>query len=53
MYLYKQKRKDGDTYLAIKEKYYVAGKGTRERTVSTTSSGPTSLTSCRAEPGDS
>ncbi|MBO6108534.1 MAG: IS1634 family transposase [Eubacterium sp.] len=33
MYLYKQKRKDGDTYLAIKEKYYVAGKGTRERTI--------------------
>ena len=33
MYLYKQKRQDGDTYLAIKEKYYVPGKGTREKTV--------------------
>ena len=33
MYLYKQKRKDGDTYLSIKEKYYVPKKGTRERTV--------------------
>ena len=33
MYLYKQKLKDGDTYLAIKEKYYVPGKGTRERTI--------------------
>ena len=33
MYLYKQKRKDGDTYLAIKEKYYIPKKGTRERTI--------------------
>ncbi len=33
MYLYKQKLKDGDTYLAIKEKYYVPNKGTRERTI--------------------
>lgn len=33
MYLYKQKLKDGDTYLAIKEKYYVPTKGTRERTI--------------------
>ena len=33
MYLYKQNRKDGDTYLAIKEKYYIPKKGTRERTV--------------------
>lgn len=33
MYLYKQKLKDGDTYLAIKEKYYIPKKGTRERTI--------------------
>ncbi len=33
MYLYKQKRKNGDLYLAIKEKYYVPGTGTREYTV--------------------
>jgi len=33
MYLYKQKTKKGDTYLAIKEKYYVAGSGAKERTV--------------------
>lgn len=33
MYLYKQKLKDGDMYLAVKEKYYVRGKGTRERTI--------------------
>lgn len=33
MYLYKQKLKDGDIYLAIKEKYYIPGKGTRERTI--------------------
>ncbi len=32
MYLYKQKLKNGDVYLAIREKYYVPGKGTRERT---------------------
>lgn len=33
MYLYKQKTKDGDLYLAIKEKYYIPQKGTRERTI--------------------
>lgn len=33
MYLYKQKRKGGDLYLAIKEKYYIPKVGTRERTV--------------------
>ena len=33
MYLYKQKRANGETYLAIKEKYYVSGKGSRERTI--------------------
>ena len=33
MYLYKQKTKDGDVYLAIKEKYYIPQKGTREKTV--------------------
>ena len=33
MYLYKQKLKDGDIYLAIKEKYYIPKKGTRERTI--------------------
>ena len=31
MYLYKQKKKDGDVYLAIKEKYHVQGVGSRER----------------------
>lgn len=33
MYLYKQKKKTGDVYLAIKEKYHVPGKGSREKTV--------------------
>ena len=33
MYLYKQKQKNGDLYLAIKEKYHVPGAGSRERTV--------------------
>lgn len=33
MYLYKQKTKNGDMYLAIKEKYYIPKKGTRERTI--------------------
>lgn len=33
MYLYKQKQKNGDLYLAIKEKYHVPGVGSRERTV--------------------
>ena len=33
MYLYKQKLKDGDVYLAIREKYYIPKKGTREKTV--------------------
>ena len=33
MYLYKQPRKNDDLYLAIREKYYVPGLGTRERTV--------------------
>lgn len=33
MYLYKQKLKDGDVYLAIREKYYIPQKGTREKTV--------------------
>ena len=33
MYLHKQKKPNGDMYLAIKEKYYVPKKGTRERTV--------------------
>lgn len=33
MYLYKQKKPNGDMYMAIKEKYYVPGMGTRERTV--------------------
>ena len=33
MYLYKQKLKDGDMYLAIKEKYYIPKKGTREKTI--------------------
>ena len=33
MYLYKQKKPNGDTYLAIKEKYYIPKVGTRERTI--------------------
>ena len=33
MYLYKQKRPNGDLYLSIKEKYYIPKVGTRERTV--------------------
>ena len=33
MYLYKQKTKKGDVYLAIKEKYYVPGTGSREKTI--------------------
>lgn len=33
MYLYKQKTKKDDLYLAIKEKYYIPGIGTREKTV--------------------
>ena len=33
MYLYKQKRSNGDIYLSIKEKYYIPKVGTRERTV--------------------
>ena len=33
MYLYKQPRKNDDLYLAIREKYYVPGLGTRERTL--------------------
>ena len=33
MYLYKQKQKNGDLYLAIKEKYHVPGVGSREKTV--------------------
>ena len=33
MYLHKQKRKDGDIYLSIKEKYHVPKVGSRERTV--------------------
>ena len=33
MYLYKQKKKNGDYYLAIKEKYYIPGVGTRDRTI--------------------
>ena len=33
MYLYKQKQKNGDMYLAIREKYHVPGVGARERTV--------------------
>lgn len=32
MYLKKQKRPNGDIYLSIMEKYYVPGKGSRERT---------------------
>lgn len=33
MYLHKQKKKDGDIYLSIKEKYHVPKLGSRERTV--------------------
>lgn len=33
MYLHKQKKKDGDLYLSIKEKYHVPKLGSRERTV--------------------
>lgn len=33
MYLYKQKKSNGDIYLAIKEKYHVPNKGSRERTI--------------------
>ena len=33
MYLHKLKKPNGDIYLAVKEKYYIPGKGTRERTV--------------------
>lgn len=33
MYLHKQKKKDGDLYLSIKEKYHVPKVGSRERTV--------------------
>ena len=33
MYLYKQPRKGGDTYLSIKEKYHVPKVGARERTI--------------------
>ncbi len=33
MYLYKQKRQNGDIYLSIKEKYYIPQVGTREKTV--------------------
>lgn len=33
MYLYKQKRKDGDIYLSIKEKYHDPKAGSREKTV--------------------
>ena len=33
MYLYRQKRKNGDTYLAIKEKYYIPKKGVRDKTI--------------------
>ncbi len=33
MYLHKLKKPNGDVYLAIKEKYYIPKKGTRERTV--------------------
>ena len=33
MYLFKQKRSDGDFYLSIKEKYHDPGYGARERTV--------------------
>ena len=33
MYLHKLKKPNGDIYLAVKEKYYVPKKGTRERTI--------------------
>ena len=33
MYLHKQKKKNGDTYLSIKEKYHVPKVGSRETTV--------------------
>ena len=33
MYLYKQKRKNGDVYLAIKEKYYIPKVGSRDKTI--------------------
>lgn len=33
MYLYKQKKPNGDVYLSIKEKYHVKGKGSREKTI--------------------
>ena len=33
MYLHKQKKKNGDVYLSIKEKYHVPKVGSRERTV--------------------
>ena len=33
MYLNKLKKPNGDTYLSIREKYHVPGKGSRERTV--------------------
>lgn len=33
MYLYTQKRANGDIYMAVKEKYHVRGKGAREKTV--------------------
>ena len=35
MYLNKQKKKNGDIYLSIREKYHVPGVGSRERTVET------------------
>ncbi|MCR5811078.1 MAG: IS1634 family transposase [Lachnospiraceae bacterium] len=33
MYLYKQKTKKGDVYLAIKEKYHIPGVGGRDKTI--------------------
>ena len=33
MYLHKQKKKNGDIYLSIKEKYHVPKVGSRETTV--------------------
>lgn len=33
MYLHKQKKKNGDIYLSIKEKYHVPKVGSRERTI--------------------
>ena len=33
MYLNKQKKPNGDIYLAVKEKYHVPGKGSGERTI--------------------